>query len=317
MSKTRITEGPIGIGWIDEVKGASGTEFVARWNCFIKDPNAPDGRRRVRGGSYQIGVKTYHGPGVHSKNDAKKEWLKVCDFIMGKTSHLHPSQMASKTFSWFTEEQFEKSRNPRWRETTKYTFDYYKKTKLFPKFGETALKDISDSDMQEFLKSLVAQGYSLSVVDHCLKYFRAIFKYAVEEGVLQKNPAGRLALPDGLKAPNRPFLSVEKFQNLKIQLPSRRDQIMVGLLFHGGLRKGELFGLKWKDFKGEVLFVERQLNRFQSEVVPKTQSSIAGIPLPKELCSDLEWWKTKCQDSSADSFIFATTKGTVSRAEQN
>ena len=57
MAKKRIIEGPIGSGWIDEVKTASGVVFFARWNCFVKDASAPGGRRRVRGGSYKIGRK--------------------------------------------------------------------------------------------------------------------------------------------------------------------------------------------------------------------------------------------------------------------
>ena len=240
-----------------------------------------------------------------------KEWLKVCDSVMGKTIRLHPSQISEKSFQWFTTEKFAKSRMPRWRETTKYSFDYYTTTKLFPRFGEMPLNDITDSDMQEFLKSLVSQQYSKSVIEHCLIYLRAIFAHAVEEDVLPKNPARRLALPDGVNDPERPYLSIQEFERLKEELPSRRDQTMAGLLFLGGLRRGELFGLKWKDFTGESAAVVRQMNRFQAEAVPKTKSSVAVIPLPPELCLDLLWWKSRCTDSSPDGFIFASKKGTA------
>ncbi|HLK65031.1 MAG TPA: site-specific integrase [Bryobacteraceae bacterium] len=311
MAKKRILEGPIGNGWIDEVETASGSVFIARWNRFVKDNTAPEGRRRVRGGAYEIGRKVHHGPGLRSKKDAMKEWLKVCDSVIGKSTRLHPSQIAEKNFRWFTTEQFEKSRKPRWRETTKYTFEYYKDTKLFPRFGDVALKDITDSDMQEFLKSLVTEGYSKSVVEHCLTYLKAIFAYAVEEDVLPKSPARRLSLPDGVGEPVRRYLSLEDFNRLKEELPSRRDQIMAGLLFLGGLRRGELFGLKWKDFTGDCVAVVRQMNRFQAEVVPKTKSSIGIIPLPAELCVDLLWWKSSCTDSSPEGFVFASKKGTA------
>jgi len=136
MAKKRIVEGPIGNGWIDEVKTASGSVFIARWNRFVKDNTVPEGRRRVRGGAYEIGRKVHHGPGLRSKKDALKEWLKVCDSVIGKSTRLHPSQIAEKSFRWFTTEQFEKSRSPRWRETTQDTFNYYK-DKLFPTDSET------------------------------------------------------------------------------------------------------------------------------------------------------------------------------------
>jgi integrase len=311
MSKKRITEGPIGSGWIDAVQTASGVVFVARWNRFVRDESAPDARRRVRGGSYEIGRKVHHGPGLRSKKDALKQWLKVCDSVMGKTSRLHPSQMALKTFRWFVTEEFEKDRSPRWRETTKYTFAYYMDTKLFPRFGDCALNDIADAQMQDFLKNLAADGYSKSVVEHCMTYLRAIFTFAVDEDILAKNPARKLRLPDGLSEPNRPYLSIEDFTGLKEQLPSRRDQIMAGLLFLGGLRRGELFGLKWSDFNGEGVAVVRQMNRFHAVAVPKTKSSVAAIPLPPDLCSDLVWWKSTCSDVSPEAFIFASKKGTA------
>ena len=310
MAKKRIVEGPIGNGWIDEVKTAVGTVFIARWNRFVKDNTVPEGRRRVRGGAYQIGRKVHHGPGLRSRKDAMKEWLKVCDSVIGKSTRLHPSQIATKSFRWFTTEQFEKSRSPRWRETTQDTFNYYK-DKLFPRFGDLALKDVTDFDMQEFLKGLATEGYSKSVVEHCMTYLKAIFGYAVEEDVLPKSPARRLSLPDGLGDPVRGFLSLDDFKGLKEELPSRRDQIMAGLLFLGGLRRGELFGLKWKDFTGDSIAVVRQMNRFQAEVVPKTKCSVGIIPLPSELCVDLLWWKSRCTDSSPNAFIFASKKGTA------
>jgi hypothetical protein len=123
-----------------------------------------------------------------------------------------------------------------------------------------------------------------------MTYLKAIFAYAVEEDVLPKSPARRLSLPDGLGDPVRGFLSLDDFKGLKEELPSRRDQIMAGLLFLGGLRRGELFGLKWKDFTGDSIAVVRQMNRFQAEVVPKTKCSVGIIPLPSELCVDLLWW---------------------------
>jgi integrase len=311
MPKKKIVEGPIGSGWIDLVKKASGSVFVARWNRFLSDNTVPDGRRRVRGGSYEIGPKVHHGPGLRSKKDAMKEWLKVCDSVMGRSTRLHPSQIADKTFSWFTNEYFVRGRSPRWRETTKYTFNYYMKSKLFPRFGNVALKDITDGEMQEFLKQLVADGYSKSVVEHCLIYLRAICSCAVDEDVFPKNPARNLTLPDGVRTPKRPFLSIADFNSLRSQLPSRRDQIMAGLLYLGGLRRGELFGLKWRDFSGEAVAVVRQMNRFHAEAVPKTKSSVAIIPLPPELCSDLLWWKSICPDPSPDVFVFASRQKTA------
>src|SRR5690242_6837887 len=51
-----------------------------------------------------------------------------------------------------------------------------------------------------------------------------------------------------------------------------------------------------------------QLNRFQSEAVPKTKCSVAAIPLPPDLCGELVWWKSRCTHSTPDAFIFGSSR---------
>ena len=101
MPRQRIADGPMGNGWIEEVKTKRGTRFVAKWNNFVKDDAAPGGRRRVRGGSYEIGPKVHHGPkdSLKSRDTAMKYWLKICDAVMGRAPQLHPLQMAQKRFA--------------------------------------------------------------------------------------------------------------------------------------------------------------------------------------------------------------------------
>src|SRR5215472_5146771 len=127
MAKKRITEGPIGNGWVEEVRTEDGVRFVARWKKYIADPNAPAGRQRVNGGQYEVGPKVYHGPGLKSKKDAMKSWLKICDEVMGRNANLVAPQKAKKSFRWFAEEYadgFRKRREQRWSGRTPKWYDY-------------------------------------------------------------------------------------------------------------------------------------------------------------------------------------------------
>lgn len=307
MPRKALKSGPIGNGWIEEKRTEKGIRYVAYWQKYVPDESAPMGRRKEYGGSHDLGPKVKHGEGLTSLSASKKKWLTICDAIMGRTAKEHPSEMGEKTFRWYTENVFKPDREPRWRETTKYTIKYYLETKLYPAFGDTPLKDMTDAAMQDFLVKLAAK-YSRTVVQHCLLYLRAILGFATDEGVLGRNPARKLKMPNGIKREDRPYLSIAEYNSLLEALESKRDQIMVKLLYIGGLRRGELFAVRWGDFdsESESLSVLRQINRFGKEADVKTEASEGKISLTKELCADLNEWRKWCGKAKPDAFIFAS-----------
>lgn len=306
MAKRPILEGPIGNGWIDQVKQPDGIHFIARWNRFVRDETAPGGRRRERGGSYDLGPKVKHGDGLKALKDAEKKWYGLCDAVMGRIANLHPTLQAEQLFEHFVDKVFVPGRKSRWKETTDSTWEYYR-SKLMAEFGQKKVCELRDENMQEFLNR-IATSYSRTVVQHCLMYLRAIGEFTVDEGVLPRNPARRLVMPPNTRKPNRPYLSLDQFNLLLSKLPGRRDQIMVKLLFLGGLRRGELFGLRWSDYTGASISIERQINRFDKVDTVKTEASAASIPLPKDLCQDLDEWRKWCPDPNG--WMFASRKAT-------
>src|SRR5689334_5982551 len=209
MPRKAIKSGPIGNGWVEEKRTEKGIRFVAYWQKYVPDESAPMGRRKEYGGSYDLGPKVKHGEGLTSQSAAKKKWLTLCDAIMGRKGKEHPSEQGDKTFRWFTENVFKPDRKPRWRQTTEYTINYYLESKLYPTFGDVALEDMTDAVMQTFLVKLVERKYSRTVIQHCLLYLRAILGFAADEGVLPRNPARRLQLPEGIKREDRTYLTID------------------------------------------------------------------------------------------------------------
>lgn len=175
--------------------------------------------------------------------------------------------------------------------------------------ASTALEAMTDAAMQEFLVKLAAK-YSRTVVQHCLLYLRAILGFATDEGVLTRNPARKLQMPDNIKREDRPYLPLSDYQKLLGAMPSKRDQIMVKLLYLGGLRRGELFAVRWGDFKGSAISVLRQINRFGNEADVKTQASEGNVALPEDVCADLNEWRKWCGNTKPEAFIFASRSGT-------
>jgi len=315
MPRIAIKSGPIGNGWIEEKRLSGGIKYIAYWQKFVPDESAPMGRRKEYGGSHELGPKVKHGEGLTSLSAAKKKWLTICDPIMGRGVKEHPVEMADKTFRWFTANVFVPDRKPRWRETTEYTITYYLESKLYPAFGDTALNAMTDAAMQAYLVTLVEQKYSKTVVQHCQLYLRAILQHATDEGVLERNPGRKLQLPDGIKQEDRRYLSIAEYNRLLATLPSKRDQLMAKLLYLGGLRRGELFAVRWGGIDGASLSVLQQINRFGKEANVKTHASEGKIALPEEVCADLTEWRKWCNNTTPDAFVFPSREGTPINAK--
>ena len=73
---------------------------------------------------------------------------------------------------------------------------------------------------------------------------------------------------------------MDEYNKLLEAMPSKRDQLMVKLLYMGGLRRGELFGARWQDYDGSSLVIVRQMNRFNKEAPVKTKASFGKVSLP-------------------------------------
>ncbi len=74
-----------------------------------------------------------------------------------------------------------------------------------------------------------------------------------------------------------------------------------------GLRRGELFGLKWEDVdfhEAEIRVVRSMVD--QVEGPPKTLASRRPIPMSPELASVLENWRKQSSFSSAHDWVFAS-----------
>jgi integrase len=84
---------------------------------------------------------------------------------------------------------------------------------------------------------------------------------------------------------------------------------MVKLLYLGGLRRGELFAVRWGDFTGSTISIHRQINRFGNETTVKTKASEAPVSLPEDVCDDLNEWRKWCSDTKPEAFMFASRNG--------
>lgn len=118
---------------------------------------------------------------------------------------------------------------------------------------QVAVKDISRSDVTDFLASLYHRGLDSRSVARHLATIRHFFRFALQEGYVTEDPALTIESPKTVHSLPQ-FLSIEEVENL-LQQPDQttvigiRDRAMIEMMYSTGIRVSELCGIKTSDLK--------------------------------------------------------------------
>lgn len=167
--------------------------------------------------------------------------------------------------------------------------------------ANTKIKDVNILKLQMFIDALAESNkFSTALISDTLTLIKAFLDYTITIGILQANPADYVKVPKEKKKK----IEIKKYnvfdkdeQEKIINFLDLDDFVEQALFidFFTGLRQGELRGLKSKNFLGDTLKIEEQLNREyeftndgksklvskNTETDLKTESAYRIIPLPK------------------------------------
>ena len=145
-------------------------------------------------------------------------------------------------------------------------------------FGTLYLTDYKTHMMSNFLTGL-AKSLRPRTLNSIKWLASAIFAHAVATGHCETNPIrdakvlGRTLGHGDTKA-----YTLEEMENVITALVDRVDaQLVMALSFFGGLRKGEIQGLKWSDVDGDFVHVRRAFSR-GVEGSPKSKRALRSVP---------------------------------------
>jgi integrase len=146
------------------------------------------------------------------------------------------------------------------------------------------LHEIQRRDLQDLADRLLAKGLDASTVRNAIAPVRCIYRRAVARGELAVNPTSglELAAPQGRR--DRRADPVEA--TALIEALPEKDRALWAVAFYGGLRAGEIQGLRWEDVDpaGGVMRVERAYDPKAGEFVePKSRAGRRTVPIPAVL----------------------------------
>jgi len=176
--------------------------------------------------------------------------------------------------------------------------------------GELALCDVTTPAIQTYVTHLIKAGYAPKSIDHIHDVMSAILRSAVKWGHLQANPARGVEMPRLKTIRPKWALTVDQATALAAQLPWLLPRTLVGLALLTGLRRGELFALRWWDIDEPNRSLQVRAAVYEGVFDdPKTVASLRTIPLPNAALQLLAAWKGRARRTAAHELIFSTVSG--------
>ncbi len=157
----------------------------------------------------------------------------------------------------------------------RYLNDY-----LLPEFGHKKLRNITEKDLEKLYKKMretisqtTGKPIAGTTIKHVHSVIKAIYNYAIHRKWLLYNPAMHVDNKPLNDTPERDYYDYDEITNalncidkMPTHLNGYSDKMLasqnlrfktaITLLFNTGLRKEELFGLKWKDIKWNSKVIE-------------------------------------------------------------
>lgn len=215
-----------------------------------------------------------------------------------------PRDTGRMTLRQFWEERYLPMRGPTWKPSSKPKTIHFVTRRILERFGDRELRSLTRFELQQYINETAAAGASGSAVTKIRVYLHAILDEALEQGLIDKDPARRLDIPRCRK-PDRPVLTPEQFRAI-VAAMSERDALIMRCMLVLALRPGELFALRVDDLGDDWVRVDESATP-EGVLEPKTAGSISRVACPAELMRELRRW---CGDAEARRFVFPSRAGT-------
>jgi len=158
---------------------------------------------------------------------------------------------------------------------------------IIPAMGQMKIKDVRPHNIQHLINTKHSEGLTRAVEKISLT-LKQIFKKAVENSLIAKNPAESTELPKILR-PKKRALTDEEKEYIQIADLDIKSRAFLYVILYAGLRKGEALALMKKDIdlNRKTISIDKSLlikgNAPEIKMSPKSEAGNRLIPLPDVL----------------------------------
>jgi integrase len=181
---------------------------------------------------------------------------------------------------------------PSLRPQTRAEYERILERELLPRFGDRLLTEIRRSDVRAFMAAKAETGSAANTVRNAVAPMRAIFTQAIDDELVSANPAAGQKRVGKEAKKLTPPTAEQMAAVIAVARPEFRPvlHLAAGL----GLRRGELYGLRWQDvdFAKRIVRVEQSNIRGQMQQ-PKTEAGVRIVPLFESARKALVAWQLR------------------------
>jgi integrase len=180
----------------------------------------------------------------------------------------------------------------------------YLKLHIAPKWGECRLSAVRTIAVEEWLNSLPFAPGTRTKLRNIMS---AVFTHGIRYEWITFNPISKVRC-SAIRLREPDVLSPEEFRSILPHL-QLRERAMVMLAGSTGLRRSEMFGLKWSnvDMQNMQVSVARSVVRNRLGNV-KTRASGKPVPLHGVVCVVLNEWRRESLYDGDDDFVFPSIR---------
>ena len=247
------------------------------------------------------------------KRAAAKAWLSEMQTAVDRGTFVDPRLGKVRFGDWAKE--FRASDGHSLRPTTLDQNARTYRNHILPAFEKAELGKITQTAVQRWVNDLVSAGLAPSTVQKYYQTLGKAFTGAVDAGLLARSPCRGIKRPQ-LEHFEMRFLTTAQVSKLAKKIDGRY-RALVFVAAYGGLRIGELAGLRRARFADGVLDIREQAVEVGGHVhfgPPKTKAGRRRVPLPDPVVAILEEHIKEYVPDEPDAFIFGGVEGHVLRA---
>jgi integrase len=249
------------------------------------------------------GARKYQTLGLYSKLSKSDAQQKQTSFMNEVNARLAIDPDPQVTFGTFFDAAALPFLRSKWKRSTASTTEDRMNYHL-AEFRDTKLRTISLKALQAFLNRK-ADGLSRSTVAHLRWDLRSVFKLALAEGFIDRDPTAALYTPkEAAVEPTRVMTGKEVEQYIDVL--EFRERVIVHLAIFTGLRPGEILGLQRQHVSADCqsIIIKQRLYRGDIDT-PKTVMSRRTVAVPPKTACLLKEWMSLV-DGRKEAWVFAS-----------
>ena len=188
--------------------------------------------------------------------------------------------------------------------TSQFKIKSYHEARVSPALGKMYLKDIRLVHVQKFVNSLYDNGLAHGTISNIRFQLNDMFKKAILNEYMKKNPCDGLEIPKKPKVERR-VLTLDEQRRFFEFTESYIHINVLKLAITTGMRIGEILGLKWSDvdFEKKIINIDKTIHYSKASsptegskffyTSTKTTASQRKIPMTEETVEILKTQKSK------------------------